>query len=181
VHAVRDEYAQHTTLDDRQPVTALTKNEGEPQGGDEVWSVREQIQSMNVSRRAIEVWEQALALHRELGDRRSEVAVALRHLGNGYAELGEPRRATEFYEQALATARELGDRRREGTTLHNLSLAHEKLGDLPAAIQAAEASLVICEEIEDPNTASTRARLDRLREQLGQSDSPAVLVDEATP
>jgi len=30
VHAVRDEYAQHTTLDDRQPVTALTKNEGEP-------------------------------------------------------------------------------------------------------------------------------------------------------
>jgi hypothetical protein len=30
VHAVRDEYAQYTTLDDRQPVTALTKNEGEP-------------------------------------------------------------------------------------------------------------------------------------------------------
>jgi len=27
VHAVRDEYAQHTTLDDRQPVTALTKND----------------------------------------------------------------------------------------------------------------------------------------------------------
>ena len=27
MHAVRDEYAQHTTLDDRQPVTALTKND----------------------------------------------------------------------------------------------------------------------------------------------------------
>jgi hypothetical protein len=49
VHAVRDEYAQHTTLDDRQPVTALTKNEGEPTPGAHVCSVGEKWASLKAS------------------------------------------------------------------------------------------------------------------------------------
>ena len=59
------------------------------------------------------IYEQALAIAREIGDRRGEGA-DLGNLGLAYADLGEPRKAIEFYEQALAIAREIGDRRGEG-------------------------------------------------------------------
>ena len=58
---------------------------------------------------------QALAIAREVGDRRGERS-ALGDLGLAYAELGEPRRSIECCEQALAIARETGDRRVEGIT-----------------------------------------------------------------
>ena len=50
-------------------------------------------------RKAIEFYEQALAIAREIGDRRGEGA-DLGNLGNAYSDLGEPRKAIEFYEQA---------------------------------------------------------------------------------
>ena len=55
------------------------------------------------------MYEQALAIAREIGDRRGE-EVNLGNLGLAYAALGETRRAIAFYEQALAIAREIGDR-----------------------------------------------------------------------
>ena len=60
-------------------------------------------------RRAIELYEQALTIDREIGDRSGEAA-DLGNLGDGYAALGEMRRAIEFYEQALTILREIGDR-----------------------------------------------------------------------
>ena len=65
--------------------------------------------------RAIEYYEQALAIAREIGDRRGE-GTDLGNLGNCYADLGQTARAIEYYEQALAIAREIGDRRGEGTS-----------------------------------------------------------------
>ena len=103
--------------------------------------------------------------------RRGE-ANALICLGNRYSETGEHRRALELYEQALVIVREIGDRRNEGYALLNLSLIYVNFGDLAAAVQAAEASHRIREEIEDPRAAGTRARLDRLRAQLAQTSSP---------
>ena len=65
------------------------------------------------ARKAIEYYEQALAIAREIGDRRGE-GTALGNLGLAYAALGDARKAIEYYEQALAIAREIGDRRGEG-------------------------------------------------------------------
>ena len=64
-------------------------------------------------RRAIEYYEQALLISREIGDRRGE-GHWLGNLGIAYAALGEVRRAIEHYEQALLISREIGDRRGEG-------------------------------------------------------------------
>ncbi len=69
-------------------------------------------------RRAIEFYEQQLAIAREIGDRRGEGST-LGNLGNAWADLGEPRRAIEFYEQQLVIAREIGDRMGEGSALFN--------------------------------------------------------------
>ena len=65
------------------------------------------------TRKAIEYYEQALTISREIGDRRGEGA-DLGNLGLAYADLGETRKAIEYYEQALAIAREIGDKQNEG-------------------------------------------------------------------
>ena len=49
------------------------------------------------TRKAIEYYEQDLAIARETGDRRGE-GMTLGNLGNAYSDLGEPRKAIEYYE-----------------------------------------------------------------------------------
>ena len=69
---------------------------------------------MGQTRRAIELYEQALAIAREIGDRLGEGS-DLDNLGqNAYGELGEIRSALEYYELALANARDIGNRYGEG-------------------------------------------------------------------
>ena len=51
--------------------------------------------ALGETRRAIELYEQALVIAREIGDRRGE-GNALGNLGIAYAALGEPRRAIEL-------------------------------------------------------------------------------------
>ena len=62
--------------------------------------------------KAIEFYEQALAIAREIGDRRARSCLG--NLGIAYADLGDTHKAIEFYEQALVIAREIGDSRSEG-------------------------------------------------------------------
>jgi tetratricopeptide (TPR) repeat protein len=99
-------------------------------------------------RRAIEFYDQALAISREIGDRGDEGA-DLGALGLAYADLGEPRRAIEYLEQALVIAREIGDRRNEGNWLGNLGLAYVALGEPRRVIEYHEQALAIAREIGD--------------------------------
>ena len=110
------------------------------------------------ARKAIEFYEQALVIYREIGDHRGE-GKALNNLGLAYADLGETRKAIEFYEQQLVIAREIGDRRGEGNSLWNTALALNKLGERESAIANAEAALTIREAIEDPNRTKVREQL----------------------
>ncbi len=104
--------------------------------------------SLGEIRRAIDFFEQALAIHRETGDRRGE-GQDLCGLGIAYARLGETRRAIEFYEQALAIAHEIGDRLNEGNALGNLGVAYAHLDETRRAIEFYEQQLVIVREIGD--------------------------------
>ena len=70
-------------------------------------------------RKAIEYYEQALKISKEIGDRRGE-GNRLGNLGLAYSHLGEPRKAIEYYEQALKISKEIGDRHGEGNHLCNL-------------------------------------------------------------
>ena len=79
-------------------------------------------------RKAIEYYEQALKIAREIGDRRGE-GTSLGNLGNAYTDLGQPVKAIEYYEQALKISREIGDRRGEGASLGNLGNAYYNLGE----------------------------------------------------
>jgi len=98
--------------------------------------------------RAIEFYQQRLAIAREVGDRRGE-GNALGCLGNPYANLGQLQRAIEFHQQYLAIAREVGDRRGEGAALGNLGIAYKNLGQPQRAIEFYQQQLTITQEVGD--------------------------------
>jgi tetratricopeptide (TPR) repeat protein len=98
--------------------------------------------------KAIEYFEQALIISREIGDRSGEGA-DLGNLGIAYSNLGQVEKAIEYYEQALVIAREIGDRRGEGNQLGNLGIAYSNLGQVEKAIEYYEQALVITREIGD--------------------------------
>jgi tetratricopeptide (TPR) repeat protein len=100
------------------------------------------------NRKAIEYYEQALKISREIGDRKKE-GIWLGDLGNAYRDLGETRKAIEYYEQTLKIFREIGDRKREGAGLGNLGNAYSDLGKIRKAIEYYEQALKIAREIED--------------------------------
>ena len=86
------------------------------------------------TRRAIELYEQALMIMLEVGDRRGE-SDTLGNLGTAHAALGELSRAIELYTQQLAIVREIGYRRGEGSARGNMGRAYAALGEPRRAIQ----------------------------------------------
>jgi tetratricopeptide (TPR) repeat protein len=83
---------------------------------------------------AIDYYEQALAIAREVGDRASEAA-NLNNLGNRCSDLGQTVRAIEFYKQALAIDCEIEDRPGQALDLCNLGNRYADLGQTAAALQ----------------------------------------------
>ncbi|MEZ4673508.1 MAG: tetratricopeptide repeat protein [Caldilineaceae bacterium] len=98
--------------------------------------------------RAIEYYEQALAISREIGHRQGE-GNHLGNLGLAYADLGQVERAIKYYEQALAISREIGHRRGEGIHLGNLGNAYADLGQVECAMENYEHALAISRETGD--------------------------------
>jgi tetratricopeptide (TPR) repeat protein len=71
---------------------------------------------------AAESLEEALAIHRGIGDRNGQ-AGTLNELGALYRIRGDPAEATACHEQALALAREIGSRWHEANALAGLARA----------------------------------------------------------
>jgi tetratricopeptide (TPR) repeat protein len=101
---------------------------------------------MGEPRKAIEYYEQAQKIAREIGYRRGE-GYHLGNLGNAYRNLGEPRKAIEYLDQAQKIFRVIGDRMGEGIDLGNLGLAYSDLGEPRKAIEYYEQALKIFREI----------------------------------
>jgi tetratricopeptide (TPR) repeat protein len=97
----------------------------------------------------------------EAGYRRSE-GHAWDSLGYAEHHLGNLPEAAACYERALAIARELGNRWVEADTLTHLGDTRHAAGDLPETRQAWQQALAILQDIQHPDTAKIRAKLDRL-------------------
>jgi tetratricopeptide (TPR) repeat protein len=104
--------------------------------------------TLGETRRAIELYEQHLAIAPEIGDRLGE-AYTMGNLGNAYADLGETRRAIELHGQHLAISQEIGDRLGEANATGNLGSAYADLGETRRAIEFHEQHLAIAREIGD--------------------------------
>nr|WP_199305036.1 CHAT domain-containing tetratricopeptide repeat protein [Coleofasciculus sp. FACHB-125] len=97
---------------------------------------------------ALQSWQQALSLYREIKDRQYEGA-SLGNLGLAYDSLGDYAKAIDYHQQSLAIAREIKDRQSEGVSLNNLGIPYYSLGDYAKAIDYYQQSLAIAREIQD--------------------------------
>jgi hypothetical protein len=99
---------------------------------------------------AIERHRAALAIVRELGDRRAEALtlnnVALALVGS------DADGAVTHFEQAASILHELGDDQREGQVIANMGIAHRRRGDAEEADRLLEAALMKL----DPDTPEHR-------------------------
>jgi tetratricopeptide (TPR) repeat protein len=104
--------------------------------------------ALGETRKAIDHFNQHLAIAREISHRRGEGA-ALGNLGRVYSDLGETQTAIDYFNQHLAIAREIGDRHGEGAALGNLGIAYADLGETQTAIDYYQQRLEIAREIGD--------------------------------
>jgi len=110
---------------------------------------------------ALNYYEQALALRREIGDRRGE-GVTLESLGDTCLELRQFGQAREYYQQSLTIRHETGDRRGEARTLFGLGAVKAHLGSPGEARASWQRALAIFDDLDDPQAARVRARLEKL-------------------
>jgi tetratricopeptide (TPR) repeat protein len=106
--------------------------------------------ALGQTQRAIEHYQQALAIASETGNRNNE-GTWLGNLGNMYADLGQTEKAIDHYQQALTIARETGNRDSEGTWLGNLGNMYAALGQTEKAIDHYQQALTIARETGDRN------------------------------
>ncbi len=99
-------------------------------------------------REAMQSWQKALEIYRDIGDRNDE-AKSLGNLGSAYLSLGEYGKAIDFYQQSLAIIQEIGDREGVAISLGNLGSAYLSLGEYGKAIDLFQQSLAIKREIGD--------------------------------
>jgi DNA-binding SARP family transcriptional activator/tetratricopeptide (TPR) repeat protein len=105
--------------------------------------------------------EQALPLLQRLGDRHGE-GDTWDSLGYIHHHLGDQGRAAECYQLAIEAYRELGDRWYEADSHVHLGDAHHAAGQVAAARLAWQGALALLIELDHPEAAGIRAKLDGL-------------------
>jgi predicted ATPase/class 3 adenylate cyclase/Tfp pilus assembly protein PilF len=122
---------------------------------------------------------QALALYRELRDRRREGSV-LGSLGIVHHEQGRMEEARGHYEDALAISREVGDRRAEGSILGNLGNLDSDQGLMEEARAHYLLALDIHREVGDRGAEGTvLSNLGSLHHEQGRLEEARAHYDQA--
>jgi tetratricopeptide (TPR) repeat protein len=99
---------------------------------------------------AIESYQQAIALSRELND--SELLpLALLAVGQVYVTLGQFEQGLAAYEESLTYWRAANDRRNESITLNSIALAHNLAGNNQKALEVYQQTLALRRELNDRN------------------------------
>ena len=123
--------------------------------------------------------EHALALSRELCDRRREASI-LDHLGTLHREQGRLDEARSYYDQALAIHREVGNRSAEGIVLGNLGVLRREQGLMEEARAHDEAALAIHREVGNRRSeGGVLGNLGNLHFELGRMDAARVHYEAA--
>ena len=99
-------------------------------------------------RQALQSYEQALVIYRDLKDRLGE-ALTLNNIGSVQRSLGDYRAALGYYEQALVIYRDLKDRAGEARPLNNIGSVQQLLSDYRAALGYYDQSLAIYRDLKD--------------------------------
>ncbi len=123
---------------------------------------------------ALQYYEQALVITREVGDRGGE-GTTLHNLGGVYDDLGQKPDALHYYEQALAIFGEVGDRGGEGITLGNIGAFYQNEKRYDVALSAFILAQRIFIEVQSPNSDSVQEWIDDIHQKIGDKQFAALL------
>ncbi len=98
--------------------------------------------------KALEQYQLALAIQREIADRRGTVT-SLNNVAIVYNSLGQYPKALDYLQQALAIDHELKDRPGERSDLTNLGLVYNNLGQYAKALDYLQKAAAISRELKD--------------------------------
>jgi tetratricopeptide (TPR) repeat protein len=95
---------------------------------------------------ALPLYEQSLAIRREIGNRAGEW-ITLNNIATAAYAKRDYSTALKYLEQSLTICQEIGNKVAEGATLNNISQIYEARGNAPTALKYLKQSLTICQEI----------------------------------
>ncbi|MGB6301495.1 MAG: tetratricopeptide repeat protein [Rivularia sp. (in: cyanobacteria)] len=127
----------------------IAQVEGKKQRRDEalrLYKLGEQQLNRGEYREALNNFQQALVIFREIGERKSE-GVILNNIGEVYRSLGEYPKALDYYQQSLAIDKQVDDKAGEGITLNNIGLVYRNLGEYAKALDYYQKSLAIHKQV----------------------------------
>ncbi len=126
--------------------------------------------SLGEVRRALEFYNQALPLRREVGDKSGE-ATTLNNIGEVHRSLGDPRRALEFYNQALPILIEIGDKKNQTGALNNMSYIYFQNGELEKTVEIQKQIIEIVQQMGAvAEEASFRLNIAVVYQKMGRID-----------
>jgi CHAT domain-containing protein len=117
---------------------------------------------------ALQSFQQALEIYREIGNRKRE-AYLLAALGGVCNILNQYQQAINFYQQALPLLREIGDRQWESITLAGMGKAYDSQGQYQQALEHYQQALAIRRKIGDQAGEGTSVNnIGEIYDRLGQ-------------
>jgi len=128
---------------------------------------------------ALENYQQALAIRREVGDRVGEAAT-LANIGAVYRDQTRYAEALDASQQALAISREVGDRAGEGTMLNNIGGVYRSQGRYAEALDTLQQALAIRREVGDrAGEAITLDNIGKVHHAQGRDDEALTTYEQA--
>ena len=105
-------------------------------------------------RKALELFQQALAFAREIKDQARELDT-LNYLASTHQMMGDLRQALDYSNQALLIAGAVGDRYKESTLLSNMCVIKSDLGEYRQGIELCNQALTIRRELKNRDGEAT--------------------------
>ena len=138
------------------------------QSAADVLSQAKKLYSEEGPKVAFPMFEKALMLFRNQGDRKGE-AITLGLIGNCYKRFGEFPKALDFLQRALTMKREVGDLAEEGKTLSHLGLLFWEMGQYAQAIEHFQKAIALGAQLNDRVLeGSSRNNLGLVYDELGE-------------
>jgi CHAT domain-containing protein/tetratricopeptide (TPR) repeat protein len=136
---------------------------------------------LSQAKQALEEYEAAIPIEREVGDRASE-ATTLGNIGAAWDDLGQKQKALDYYARALSIQREIGDRGGEATSLGNIGFVYWSLGQQQKALTYFSRVLLIDREVGDRGgVALTLTNIGAAYNSLGQKQKALEFFEQALP
>jgi CHAT domain-containing protein/Tfp pilus assembly protein PilF len=131
--------------------------------------------------KALEKFNKALPISREVGDRSGE-ATTLNNIGAAYRSLGEIQKALEKYNEALSIFQAVGDRRSEANMLNNIGSIYSLMGEIQKALDKHNKALFINQTVGERSLeASILNNLGRVYNSSGERQKALEKYNEALP